>query len=61
MNTSQWPDVLEEVEDNLREKLQETLLVQMDEPTVTHLREEVYRLKIDKNKYLNRRQSCQKK
>lgn len=44
MDTNQWPDALEEAEDNLREKLQETLLVQMNEPTVEHLREEVCRL-----------------
>ena len=46
MDTNQYPDALEEAEDNLRENLQETLLVQMDEPTVTHLREEVYRWKL---------------
>ena len=61
MDTNQWNDDLEEAENDLHDKLQETLLVQMNEPTVTHLREEVYRLKIDENKYLNRRQSCQKK
>jgi hypothetical protein len=44
MDTSQWNDALEEAEEHLREKLQETLLVQMKDPTVTHLREEVYRL-----------------
>ena len=59
MNTNQCPDALEEAEEDLREKLQETLLVQMNEPTVVHFQEEVYRLEIDKNKYLNRRQVCQ--
>lgn len=44
MGTNQWNDDLEEAENDLHDKLQETLLVQMDEPTVTHLREEVYRL-----------------
>jgi hypothetical protein len=47
METDQWSDPLEEAEDALREKLQETLLVQMDEPTVIHLQEEVYRLTIE--------------
>jgi chromosomal replication initiation ATPase DnaA len=50
MNTDEYPDALEEAEDDLRERLQETLLVQMNEPTVKYLQEEVYSLKIDKNK-----------
>ena len=48
METDQSSDPLEEAEDALREKLQETLLVQIDEPTIEHLREEVYRLKYGK-------------
>ena len=48
METDQWPDPLEEAEDVLRDKLQETLLVQMNEPTVIHLQEEVYRLGFEK-------------
>ena len=48
MDTDQYSDPLEEAEDALREKLQETLLVQMDEPTLIHLQEEVYRLGFEK-------------
>jgi len=48
MDTDQYSDPLEEAKDALREKLQETLLVHMDEPTLIHLQEEVYRLYLAK-------------
>ena len=48
METDQWSDPLEEAEDALREKLQETLPVQINEPTFSYLQEEVYRLSFSK-------------
>lgn len=46
-----WRDAIEEIEEALREKLQETLMVQQNEPTVRYLQEELYRLKIDRDKH----------